>query len=95
MRQALLIATVVVISSVPAWAQRSNPYAKLFDTRQALQQALQDKSASLTPAPKRRVVCGMTVIEVGPEVDPKMAITPPKDPKTRYTMRGVEPPICK
>jgi hypothetical protein len=75
-------------------AQAPNPYSKLFETRQALQQALQDKTAALTPAPKRRVVCGMTVIEVGPDVDPKMGVTPPKDEKTRFTIRAVDPPVC-
>ena len=76
-------------------AQPVDPYARLFQAPDDLKKALQEKSASLTPAPKKRIVCGMTVIEVGPDSDPKMGITPPKDPNTRYTMRGVEPPSCK
>jgi hypothetical protein len=74
-------------------AQGPSPYSKLFEVRSALKQAGQD--AQKSPAPRRRVVCGMTVIEVGPELDPKMAVAAPSDDKTRYTIRAVDPPVCK
>jgi hypothetical protein len=73
-------------------AQASNPYSKLFEVRSALKQA--EQAAQKTAAPKRRVVCGMTVIEISPEIDPKMGVTPLKDDKTRHPIRAVEPPIC-
>jgi hypothetical protein len=72
---------------------RANPYAKLFVTEDALKKALAEKTARL-PA-KSRVVCGMTVIEADPSIDPKIAATLPQDDKTRYTIRAVDPPICR
>jgi hypothetical protein len=78
-------------------AQTSSPYSKLFEVRSALTQAVQQesqKAAPTTSAPKKRIVCGMTIIEVGPELDPKMAIAPPKDQSVRYTIRAIEPPVC-
>jgi hypothetical protein len=110
MRNALLIAVSLLAGAAPLSAQQevnpqanaqlgalrqaqpANPYAKLFATREALNTALQQQRG--TPAPKSRVICGMTVIEVGPESDPKMGVTPPKDQQARYTIRAVDPPIC-
>ena|SRR5688572_23878262 len=74
-------------------AHASNPYSKLFEARSALAQAVQ-QDAPKSGAPKQRIVCGMTIIEVGPELDPKMAIAPPKDQSVRYTIRAIEPPVC-
>ena len=76
-------------------APASDPYGRLFAAQQALKQAAAKASAPLAAAPKTRVVCGMTVIEVGPALDPKMGVTPPKDAGVRYTIRAIEPPICK
>jgi hypothetical protein len=78
-------------------AQTSSPYSKLFEVRSALTQAVQQEAqqaAQAAGAPKTRVVCGMTIIEVGPELDPKMAVSPPKDDNVRYTIRAIDPPVC-
>jgi hypothetical protein len=72
-------------------AQPSNPYSKLFETREALKQALQQELAK-TGAPKTRIVCGMTVVEANPGLDPKMAVSPKAN--VRHTIRAVEPPTC-
>lgn len=72
--------------------QSANPYSKLFEARGALAQAVQQELTKA--APKRRIVCGMTIIEADPSIDPKMAVTAPTDEKLRYTMRAVEPPMC-
>jgi hypothetical protein len=69
-----------------------NPYAKLFEVRDALKQAQQQVAPS---APKKTIVCGMTIIEADPFFDQKMKVTPPKDPNVRYTIRAVEPSICR
>ena len=74
-------------------AQSSNPYSKLFEARGALKQAVQQESTKAR-TPKTRIVCGMTIIEADPSIDPKMGVTPPKDEKVRHTIRAVEPPIC-
>ena len=71
-----------------------NPYARLFEAQEALKKALQEKTASFTTGPKTKIVCGMTVVEVSPALDPKMGVTPPKDEKTRYTIRAIDPPVC-
>ena len=68
-----------------------NPYAKLFEAREALEQAQQQAAQ----APKRKSVCGMTIIEADPFFDQKMKVSPPKDPNVRYPIRAVEPSICK
>jgi hypothetical protein len=70
--------------------EQANPYGKLFQTRQALQQAVGDKANDRTP----RVVCGMLVIPADPSLDPKMLITPPQDPSVEYKIRTIDPPVC-
>jgi hypothetical protein len=73
-----------------------NPYARLFETREALTQALkQAQHQSGNQAPKKTVCNGMTIIEADPFFDQKMRVTPPKDPNVRYTIRAVEPPACR
>jgi hypothetical protein len=71
-------------------APQANPYGRLFDVREALKPATNNAA----PAPKRKIVCGMTVIEVGPALDPKMALEPRKDPGLTYTIRAIDPPVC-
>ena len=73
--------------------QSSNPYAKLFDARTALKQAVAASEAQET-ASKSTIVCGMTIIEADPYFDPKMTVTPPKDDNVRYTIRAVDPSVC-
>ena len=46
-----------------------------------------------TPA-AASVVCGMTVLHGDPTIDPKIAVKP-QDTRTKYTLRVVEPTICK
>ena len=43
---------------------------------------------------KPSVVCGLTVILADPKIDPKMALKPP-DNGTKYTLKIVEPTVCK
>ena len=73
---------------------RANGYQTLFETREALGRVMADQTGKPAPAPKRTIVCGMTVIEVGPDIDPKMGATPPKDDNVHYTIRAVPPPVC-
>ena len=72
-------------------SQASNPYSRLFEVRSALKQV---QSALTKQAPKRTIVCGMTIIEADPSFDQKMKVTPPKDANVRYTIRAVDPPVC-
>ena len=87
---------LLVGNVVPAFAQssRANPYQQLFQTRdlKAVARMQQRNEAPRPSAP--RVVCGMTIIPADPKIDPKMAIGRPRD-DVRYTMRSIEPSICK
>ena len=47
------------------------------------------------PNPQPRVVCGMVVVPVTPDVDPKMIAPPKNDPKVEYKIRAIEPRICQ
>ena len=72
---------------------RPTPYNKLFQLQPLEQVArAQREAAARLTAP--RVVCGMTLIPVDPAIDPKMVIQP-KAGDTRYTIRAIEPPICR
>ena len=73
-------------------AQRANPYAKLFEAREALKQAVRSEAQKFEP--KSKVVCGMTIIEADPYFDQKMKVTPPKDGNVRYVIRAVDPAVC-
>ena len=73
-------------------AQKANPYAELFDAREALKQAVRSEAQKLEP--KSKIVCGMTIIEADPYFDQKMKVTPPKDANLRYTIRAFNPPVC-
>jgi hypothetical protein len=72
--------------------QKANPYAKLFDAREALKQAVRSEAQKLEP--KAKVVCGMTIIEADPYFDQKMKVTPPKAGNVRYVIRAVDPAVC-
>jgi hypothetical protein len=102
MRKVLVIAIALLAGAVPLSAQQrlnpqagKNPYAKLFETRDVVKLAVEQQRSRMEPTPRTRIVCGMTVVEVAPAIDPKMGVTPPKDEKTRYSIRAVEPPLCK
>ncbi len=43
---------------------------------------------------KSRVVCGLTVFQADPSIDPKFVLKP-LDRNVKYTMRTIEPSICK
>jgi hypothetical protein len=47
-----------------------------------------------TAAAKATVVCGMTVVPADPKMDPGIRVTAP-DSRFSYTLRSVQPEICK
>jgi hypothetical protein len=72
-------------------ADLSGPYSNLFKAQEELKQAVEEQASN---AAKRRVVCGMTIIEADPKIDPQMAFEVPKPPDVKYTIRAIDPPIC-
>jgi hypothetical protein len=109
MRSALFISVTLLLGAVPLSAdqpaatppassqigalgqQPSDRYSRLFELRAALKQ-MQTESGQ--KAPRKKVVCGMTVIEADPSLDPKMGVTPPKETGLRHRIRGIEPTVC-
>ena len=72
---------------------KSNPYSGLFQPAPLVKPG-EPAQLAQPSAVKPKVVCGMTVILADPSIDPKFAITPP-DRATKYTMRSIEPAVCK
>jgi len=70
----------------------AKPYRKLFAPEAPARQAL--PPAAQQPAPKRRVVCGLTVVEVDKSIDPKMVREFKDANRPRPTIRAVDPPLC-
>ena len=42
-----------------------------------------------------RIVCGMTVVTVTPDADPKMVMSPKPDSQVEYKTRVISPRICR
>ena len=76
------------------WRRKSNPYSDLFQPSPLVKPSEHTQVTQPSASAKPKVVCGMTVIPADPGIDPKF-IVPLPDRPTRYTMRLIEPPICK
>ena len=81
--------------------QRQRPQPPLFPVPPLAQDRAPSPPASPNQAEplivKPRVVCGMTLIPMAPQIDPKIAQKrEPQKPKnpTTYTIRPVQPSIC-
>lgn len=72
-----------------AWTpDRKNPYSRLFVGARQL------STPAAPVAGKPEIKCGMTVIPADPSIDPRIAISPQTD-GTRFTIRAIDPPICR
>lgn len=106
MRNAIFV--LVVLAATPVFADQAQrnpeqnarfgalrgpevaaPYKTLFDAQPRINGEVAEPAK---PTPK--VVCGMLLIPTDPAIDPKMLITPPKDPKVEHSIRAIDPPIC-
>ncbi len=76
------------------WQRKSNPYSGLFQPAPLVKPSERSQAAQPSTPATPKVVCGMTVFPADPSIDPKFTITPP-DRKTKYTMRAIDPAICK
>ena len=73
---------------------QKGPYARLF-TAPEIEIQPQRQEPQVQPQPKSpRVVCGMTVIQADPSVDPRMVI-PRVDDGPRHAIRTITPPVCR
>lgn len=71
-----------------AGSPRKDPFKKLFNVG-PIRPSSQPESRT-----KPKVICGMTIIPVDPNVDPRIRLDVPKT-ETKFTIRAVQPPICK
>lgn len=88
-------------SSEPAAAQDhsivppgKDPYANVFrviQEKRAMQQLLKTQQSKTA---ETRVVCGMVVVPMTPDADPKMLVQPLEKTKTEYKIRKIEPRLC-
>ena len=90
--------TTALVQPAPAanWTpDKKNPYSRLFQPSPTIQPSRQPATA-LPPgvAGKPEIKCGMTVIPADPSIDPQIAISRPPD-GTRFTIRAIDPPICR
>jgi hypothetical protein len=80
--------------SQPAWRpNKSNPYKGLFQPAPLVKPDQRAQLAQPSTA-KPTEVCGMTMIPADPSLDSKFTKTPP-DRSTKYTMRLLDPTVCK
>ncbi len=57
------------------------------------QRLLRERMQEVAAAPQSRIVCGMTVIQADPTLDPKMVIRAPENGPDQKIVR-IEPPAC-
>jgi hypothetical protein len=93
----MVIFTGNALASAPVaqgWQpHRSNPYRGLFQPAPLVKPG-EGTQLAQPPTAKPTEVCGMTMIPADPSLDPKFTKTPP-DRSTKYTMRLIDPTICK
>jgi hypothetical protein len=79
----------------PQGKVRVNPYGRLFEPPDLRATTPVPQFSAPRPETSRpRIVCGMTMIPIDPNVDPKIHVRP-RQSDTRYTIRAIPPPVCK
>lgn len=72
-------------------ARTKKAYEALFKARQGLTREL----PGLPHGPTRSIVCGLTIWNVDPDIDPRMRLSPPQPPDVTYAIRKITPPVCQ
>lgn len=99
MRSAAFVAgALTLLFALPVAAEDFTIHADLFGQKKAAPRPpavdwSRGPAADPNAAQKPSVVCGMTLIPADPRVDPKIRVAPSDN--VAYTMRIVEPRICK
>jgi hypothetical protein len=74
---------------------RGNLYGRLFKTSDLRTATpVRQHSAPRPETSQPRVVCGMTLIPIDPNVDPKIYVEPRRG-DMRYSIRAIPPPVCR
>jgi hypothetical protein len=66
---------------------------KLAETEKAARIQLTSKPPG-SDAPKRKIVCGLTVWNVGPELDPRMVRRAPSNDRVDFKIEKIAPTVC-
>ena len=78
----------------PLFPDTQSPYDSVFSEKLRLaKRLLREQARKLDAAPPPRIVCGMTVIQADPTLDPKMVIRAPENGPDQKIVR-IEPPAC-
>ena len=79
----------------PLFPNTQSPYDSVFREKllREAQRLLRDRVQEVAAAPQSRIVCGMTVIQADPAIDPKMVIRAPENGPDQKIVR-IEPPAC-
>ena len=75
----------------PGKPRSKDPYARLFSLKQA--QPAPRKWDGSEP-PKRKTVCGLTVWNVEPDLDPRILLKP-RDKSVDFKIEKLAPPVCQ
>lgn len=78
----------------PGAPARANPYSRLFPVPGAEPGGRPTPTERRAPTPEPKVVCGMTLIPANPQIDPGIAVAPPRN-SPRFTIRAIEPSVCR
>ena len=73
----------------PPTKETKDPYARLFTELSAARQAVSTQGAGNT-----KVLCGLTLVEVDPNIDPKI-IVPAKPSDVDHKIRRISPTVCR
>jgi len=81
------------------------PFRELFRVQPAAppdplhgRDRLRDRLHSLeaaTTMQRARTVCGLTVWDVDPDIDPRMRLTAPQPVEATFAIRKLTPPVCQ
>ena len=76
----------------------ARPFSKLFTASEdTIQKARLQAAAELERQAvhsRSRVVCGMTVIQADPQIDPRMIHRPAAPSTTTFHIKRIPPPVC-
>jgi hypothetical protein len=70
-----------------------DPFSGIFVAPKALRTLPHQPLRSTEKPP--RVVCGMVLIPVNPNVDPKIAVEPRRKPNVEHKIRVLTPQVCR
>jgi hypothetical protein len=76
-----------------------DPFGKIFLSSPTQDRRMQDRpemrEMTRSSGAQPRIVCGMTVVTVTSDADPKMVMSPKPDSTVEYKTRVISPRVCR